>query len=794
MDLLKVSKPLRYTGGEQGIITKDAQGRLSFCLAFPDIYEIGMSHLGFKIIYTALNSSENIVCERFFAPWPDAWDEFGSDIMRSLESHKPVKEFDVLGFSFQYEMAYTTALQLIKRSAIALKASERGESDPIVVAGGCCVLNPAPLSPFIDVFFMGEMDSELNTAMEKLHKLRQSGVSRKEQLEELNKFPFTYVPEIEPRKKVKREIYMGFSSNTTPAAPLVPVMQVVQDRVTVELARGCTNGCRFCQAGMIYRPLRERGVANLCEIASCELDATGHQELSLLSLDSGDYSRIDLLLSRLGDEFSPRNISLSLPSLRAETVNKELLGKIGAVRKGGFTIAPEAGSQRLRDIINKNLSEDEIISAAVQAKETGFNAVKLYFMCGLPYETDEDIEGIALLVRKIREATRGGGRHFDISVSVSNFVPKPHTPFERFGQNQREELFRKHNLLRDLLRKDKVKLRFHDTATSGMEAAICRGGVELAEILEKAVEEGFYLDAWSEFFNRERWFALFESCGMSFEDFSCKSFDNEDELPWDVVDCGIDKKWMKKEQERALKAETIADCRKGDCSACGVCDFKTVQNIYAPNEEYTPVYLNTAEHKYFKYELIFERNGVGSMMSALDTVRIFSHIMLASKIPLKYSGGFNPQPRMVQASPLPVGVSGDAEILYFEADLSGMDISSLILKLNSVAPEGIKVLSIEMKAWPKDLSTFNMRFSFNKEAFDFLYQAVQANIASYGKTDKRGRPKTVSLNDYLLSVDADNCTVDVLVSNKGGFHFPEYFRKSGFDKKLEIKRISVVPA
>jgi radical SAM family uncharacterized protein/radical SAM-linked protein len=773
-----------------GRIEKSHENRLKFCLTFPDIYDIGMSHLGFRIIYSKLNESDNIVCERFFAPNPDALETLGGAVMVSLESRTPIKEFDVLGFSFQYEMSYTTALQLLVKGGIPLLSADRNDNDPIIIAGGGCILNPAPLSAFIDVFFMGEMDIALTQAMERLYQLRKSGATRREQLEMLNEYPFTYIPLIEPKKVAVREIFKGFSTDSGDVAPLVPIMPVVQDRIAMEIARGCTNGCRFCQAGMIYRPVREKGVANLCGTALNMLNSTGYQEISLLSLDTGDYSQIEPLLEKLGSGLNERKISLSLPSLRAETVNPAIFEKIGAVRKSGFTIAPEAGSQRLRDIINKNLSEEEIINAAVYAKNAGYSGAKLYFMCGLPYETDEDILEIAVLVRKIKYAVKGGGRGFNLTISMSNFVPKPHTPFERFGQLPPEELKRRHFLLKDELRRDKVMLKYHDVTTSSIEAAIARGDSRWTKLLTNAIDKGFYLDAWSEYFSRDRWRELFTEEGLTIADFASHSYTDDEDLPWSTVNCGLDNKWLLRERDNAANACTTEDCRHGKCSACGVCDFKTIKNTQAEADPNFNVDRYIAPTEFKRYELLFEKHGVGVFMSALDLVRIFTHILIAAGVTLKFTEGFNPIPRTVLQAPTPVGVAGDNESLLLELAPSSIKADTL-QRINALAPAGVKVLSIQEAVWAKNLSSYTMTYRFDEESFNFIKGAIDGGKAFYEKTDKQGRPKVVKLEDFLIAV-GDN-TLDMSITDKGAFHLPEFFRRSCYEKIPTIVRTNLKP-
>ena len=785
--LLKVSKPLRYAGTEPGRIMKPIDGKLRFCLAFPDIYEIGMSHTGYKLLYYRLNMSEQIFTERFFAPWPDAFEKLGADIMVSLETKTPLSEFHILGFSMQYEMAYTTAVSLLKMADIPVFSAERGEDMPLIVAGGSCILNPAPLSDIIDVFFMGEMDEAATEPLERLLALRQAGKSRDEQLKLLDEYSFTYVPSVNTKKNVKKEIYTGFHSSKTSGSTLIPLMEAVQDRVSLELARGCTNGCRFCQAGMIYRPVREKSVSALKTEALCQIAATGYQELSLLSLDTGDYSQVEPLLHELTEAFSGDRVSLSLPSLRAETVSHELLEKVGTVRKSGFTIAPEAGSQRLRDIINKNLSEEDIINAALIAKNTGYKGVKLYFMCGLPHETDEDIIEIALLVKKIQTALRS--KSFNITVSVSNFVPKAHTPFETFPQNSPEEFKRKHYLLREFFRKERVSLKTHDVAQSRMEAVFSRGDKRLGAVLAKAAEKGFYLDAWSEFFDPNKWASLFEEMGLSPADFASKTYGDDDELPWGMVTAGPDRAFMKKEREMALKGDTTPDCRHGYCTACGVCDFKKIKNIEAPchqgffaKPEYKPLYQ--------KYRLFFEKKGTGLLMSALDLSRIFMLALRAAGVRFRFSEGFNPMPRMLVYAPMPVGVAGEKELVLFEAEENNI-AEGLVDAVNEHLPEGLRCLSYDRLVWPPNISRAEITLEFDAESFAFIKEKAREGELFYDKETKRGEIKRIFLDDYLLGEDTEACLLKVKVTERGGFHFPEFFRKTSYKGLPTITRVKL---
>ncbi|MDR2401675.1 MAG: TIGR03960 family B12-binding radical SAM protein [Deferribacteraceae bacterium] len=788
LEFCKVSKPLRYTGGEPFQIKKDPSGLLTFCLAFPDVYEIGMSHTGYRILYKKLNQSSKISAERFFAPWPDVFEAgLTENIMVTLENRIPLKYCDMVGFSIQYELAYPAVLFLLNKAGIPVLSKDRGEDSPVICAGGNPILNPAPLSAFIDVFFMGEMDGELTVVLERAHALKLNGVAREGLLSMLDEYPFTFIPSLNPKKLVKKAIYTGFSKNSLLdiPQPIIPISPIVQDRVTVEIARGCTNGCRYCQAGIIYRPVREREVSDICSFAAELIAVTGYEEVSLLSLDSGDYTRINELLASLSSYFNPKNVSLSLPSLRAETVNPSILEKASGVRKGGFTIAPEAAAQRLRDIINKNITEQEIINAALYAKQAGYNGVKLYFMCGLPYERDEDITEIAELVKKIENAVKGG-RRFEITVSVSNFVPKPFTPFETFGQNPLEEFSRKHKLLRDAMKKVRAKLRFHDTFTSVIEAAISRGDESWHPVLLSALKKGFYLEAWGDFFSREKWEELFAKTPFNPSVLAERVYSDVEPLCWDNIDVGVNKLWLQKERRAAAEGATTPDCRKGGCTACGVCDFDEIANTYADIYA-ADTLLERKAATYKKYIVTYKREGMAVLLSALDSSRVFARLLISAGVEIKYSDGFNPQPRIIFLAPLPVGIGGEKEFFLMEAGKLTKDITE---RLNQISMEGLEFLSAEEVASFPRTADFRATYHFDGLSFAFLAEKIKNGEAKYNRAGKHGELKTVNLSDYLVS--AEDGVITVNITSQGGFHFPEFFRKSAYPLIPRITRKELI--
>ncbi|MDD6191014.1 MAG: TIGR03960 family B12-binding radical SAM protein [Firmicutes bacterium] len=595
--LRKVEKPARYTGGETNMVRKnpeDVSVRMGF--AFPDTYEIGMSYMGLQILYNILNKNEQIYCERIFAPAPDMEALMTENDVKlfTLETKTPVDELDIIGFTLQYEMSYTNILNMLMLGGIPYKREEREESlnngkeYPLVIAGGPCACNPEPLADFIDVFLIGDGEELL----ENICLLYDRSSSRKEFLEEAVKIDGVYVPGFyEPSynedgtlaevKKtfegapdvIKRAVVEDLESVEFPVENIVPFIDTVHDRAVIETFRGCTRGCRFCQAGMIYRPVRERREETIFELAMKQLDNTGHEELSLLSLSTSDYSRFEPMAIKLMGLCRERNVALSLPSLRLDSFSFNVLNEIQGYRKSGLTFAPEAGTQRLRDVINKNITENDIYSAVEQAVELGWEHIKLYFMIGLPTETFEDLDGIAEIAGKIMDINynirgRKGGR-FRVTVSVSNFVPKPHTPFQWEPQNTREEFIEKHDYLASKLRIKGVTFNYHETDTSNLEAVLARGDRRVGKVIEEAYNLGCRFDAWTEHFNPQLWQKAFENTGIYESFYSHRKRSIDELLPWDNINMFVSRDFLESERAKASEGVTTEDCRQG-CCGCGV--------------------------------------------------------------------------------------------------------------------------------------------------------------------------------------------------------------------------------
>ncbi|MGF7186171.1 radical SAM family uncharacterized protein [Desulfitispora alkaliphila] len=608
--LSQVEKPARYLGNEWNVVKKDWDHiNVKMAFAFPDVYEVGMSHLGLKILYGLVNDRESFLMERVFTPWVDM-----EELMRkegiplfALESYRPLGDFDLLGFTLQYEMSYTNILNMLDLSGVPMYAEDRSDQDPIVIAGGPCAYNPEPLAPFIDVVVLGEAEELLIELLEitEQHKEANGGkVIRDKLLEEMVEVKGIYIPryyqvlyeesgavkEIVPQHpkapaEINKRIVKDFDQSYFPNKPIVPYMEVVHDRVVLEVLRGCARGCRFCQAGMVYRPVREKTEETLFKQAEAIEKQTGYNEISLTSLSTSDYTCVEPLLINLSKHFKEKRVGVSLPSLRVDTFSVNLAEQVQQVRKSGLTFAPEAGTQRLRDVINKGVEEENLEQAVTAAFKAGWSRIKLYFMLGLPTETYEDLNGIADLARRVleigkREAKAAGTKkRVQVTVSVSSFVPKPHTPFQWVGQNELQLLKDKQNYLKDKLRHPQITYNWHEADLSFAEALFSKGSRRLAGVLYRAWEKGCRFDGWAEHFDIEKWLEAIADEGIDPEFYANREIPETEILPWDHLKAGLKKEFLWQEYQQALAEAPTGDCRFVKCTDCGVCPETKVGNV-----------------------------------------------------------------------------------------------------------------------------------------------------------------------------------------------------------------------
>jgi radical SAM family uncharacterized protein/radical SAM-linked protein len=792
MNLLAVEKPARYMGGEMGSIRKDAAD-LRIALAFPDVYEVGMSHLGLRILYHILNAVDGIAAERVYAPWPDREQQMldSGDRLTTLETATPLSGCDVIGFTLQYELSYTNILNMLRLADIPLLASRRGDTFPLVIAGGPCAYNPEPLAPFFDAVLLGDGEEAMLEIAEAVRQAKRTGEGRPMLLERLAQIEGVYIPsffepgynpdgtitEIVPRAGGKAHVRRRFLSNLDtapfPTDTVVPFMKTVHDRVAVEIARGCTRGCRFCQAGYVYRPLRERSPATILQVADEALRVTGYDEISLLSLSTGDYSCVTPLLTELMARYAQDRVAVSLPSLRVGTLTEELIDEIKKVRKTGFTLAPEAGSERMRRVVNKGITEADLLETAFNVYRAGWRSIKLYFMIGLPGETSDDVAQIAGLARQVKDQAKRSGNPGEVNVSVSNFVPKAHTPFQWEAQISTAEILESQYLLHTELKKRKLRLKWHDAPLSFMEGVFARGDRRLAPVIMRAVELGCRFDGWGDHFSLERWLQAFSDCGIQPE-WYLRRRELDEVLPWDHLDCGVSRAFLLKERELALREAATADCRFGECGACGVCDSVVSNRLFgaeAPlpvREEHAALDVQPA-----RMRLRFAKTGSMRYLSHLELITVFTRAVSRGAVPILFSHGFHPHPRFSFATATSVGVESTAEYMdMFVAE--GIPAGEVLQRLNGVLPAGLEILEAEqVDVKSPSLSTLidktRYRITLDGVAPERLSDLCVQFMAHTGfviQRKKKGEIQTLDLRGEVASLIAAASGIE-LVAGRG---------------------------
>jgi len=768
-----VRKPSRYSGAEvrRPLLPWD-EARVRVLLAFPDAYEIGMSHLGILLLHEILNARPGTRCERVFAPWTDYEEHLraAGEPLPSLESGAPAGSFDVLGFSLCYELTYTNVLAMLDLAGIPLLSGDRGESHPLVLAGGVCTLNPAPVAPFFDAMLVGDGEEAVLEIVALAEERKRRGGTRAGMLERLSRVEGVYVPGISTR--VSRRVLPDLARSPLLPAPILPSMRVVHDRLSVEISRGCTRGCRFCQAGYVYRPLRERDPLVVLRYLQEEAPRTGYDEVGLLSLSAADYSCIDRLITEAMGALAPEHVSVSLPSLRLDALEENTVRQIRKVRKSGFTLAPEAGTERLRRSVNKEIRDEDVLKTAEWIFANGWQTLKLYFMVGLPGETAEDVRAIGALAKRVAAVARRHGKRNSVTVSVSAFVPKPHTPFQWERQLRREEVLERVNLLRDALGRDRhAEVKFHSPEVSELEGVFARGDGRLPDVILRAFRHGARFDAWTEAFRPDAWAKAFGEAGVDPLEY-LRERDPSAPLPWDVVDAGIDRGFLLAEREKARAGETTPDCRSAGCTSCGACPPGLSNITYpgrlpavpAPGEEPGSP---PAAHPRHAVRVSYAKEGPAKYLSGLEIQSLWGRVFRRAGLPLAYSQGFNPAPKISLSPALPVGAESDCE--YLEAEFSlPVPAAEVAAKLPPHLPAGIRLT--EARGIPPGsprLSDFDLSCTY-------VLRPVPPHALPEGVTAERARERlaafrAASLHPMVLVRESQVSELDLkpLVSDFG---------------------------
>lgn len=714
-----VEQPSRYLGTEINSIHKDHDlAKLKFLFAFPDRYEVGTSHFGIQILYSILNSVPEIVAERVFAPATDFKIQLNKKEipLGALESGRPIGEFDIIGFSLLYELNYTNILGILELGRIPFRAIERESKHPIIIGGGPCTCNPEPLADFFDAFVIGDGERTLlDMACKWLAWKKEGDNDRTNLLNLWSELDGVYIPSfykpiyddfgfqsLIPREKrhsiIKRVVFNDLDQAPFPEKPIIPFGKPIHDRLRLEVSRGCTRGCRFCQAGIIYRPVRERQLKTLLEIAKNSLSTTGYEDLSLLSLSTSDYGCLGPLLEKLILAGKEDHVAISFPSFRAGTMSADLMTLIKKVRKTGFTIAAEAGSQRLRNVINKNIIEEDIVSTVSDAFSLGWQVIKLYFMIGLPTEKDEDILEMVALIKRLLMITRKKGKNGRINISVNTFIPKPHTPFQWAKQLPIKESIQITERLRSMLNLPRLHFKWQNPETSILEGVWARGDRRLGRLLETAYRMGCCFDGWSDMFQYNRWVAAAEQTGISFDFFTTRERKTDEPLPWDHIATGVKKEFLEKEWKQANKEETTPDCRDGNCQKCGACDFENIfPRVHSCLKE--PISnepLTNDKEKDFRplnYKFVYSKLGPARFFGHLEMVNIFMRALKRAGIKVNYSEGFHPMPKISFEDPLPLGTESEAENFFIKINypISTIEVRE---KLNKQLPDGLKIMDV----------------------------------------------------------------------------------------------------
>ena len=783
-----VERPSRYLGSEINTVNKDlSKVKLRFALAFPDLYEIGTSHFGMQILYHILNLQPDVAAERVFAPGIDMEARLRSSgtSLFSLESHQALNSFDIIGFSLLYELNFTNVLMMLDLAGIPFRANQRDLSFPLIVGGGPCTSNPEPVADFFDAIVVGDGEDAIVELALAWLQWKQSDHRDKESLLKLwAQIQGVYIPAFfEPEfdscgfqtlnakypdhVSVKRAIVADLNAVPFPEKPIVPYGKPVHDRLRLEVARGCTRGCRFCQAGMIYRPVRERSPDNLLSLCEKSIAATGYEDISLLSLSSGDYGCIVPLMERLMARFSAEHVAVSLPSLRAGTLTPQLMELVKKVRKTGFTIAPEAGSQRLRDVINKNISENEIIETINNAFQLGWQVIKLYFMVGLPTETYDDLEALVDLVKNLRRIKGHNGRRGKINVSVATFIPKPHTPFQWVSQLSLAESQKRIGWVKDRLKLPGIQVKWQDPKVSLLEGIWARGDRRLSRLLETAYHKGCRFDGWSDHFNFSLWQEAFVEAGIDIDFYTSRLRDVCEPLPWDSIDTQVNKEFLIAEWENATHQAFTPDCRMGECNNCGVCDFsevepRTFEGFRKEGDPALSSKVTALDGVYKKLHIVYAKKGPAKHFGHLEMVNILLRAFKRAGIFLKYTEGFHPKPKVSFDDPLPIGMESEMENFTVMVP-TRLDTTHLVATLNSNLPDGLSILDCNpvttgLDRSPRKRHTFTIVLESKAFSSEELAAFIENPDVTVTRTNRKGTLKNINLKDMIEDIKLLNPT------------------------------------
>ena len=771
--LFNVNKPYQYMGHELYSYNKDFENAsVRFAIAFPDKYEVGASNLGHRIIYETLNSIEGCMCDRAYAPDTDCKQEIENQklFLYGVESKVCLGDFDLFGFSLQYELAYPTVLAMLKLSDIPVRSDERNENHPIVLSGGPCTYNPEPLKDFIDGFLIGDGEDILKEIVEVYKAAKKAEKTRKEIIADLAKIDGLYVPALHNGQKINKRIY-DFSVDSVPTKPPVPFSASIHDRAVMEIRRGCGRMCRFCQPGHVNLPIRERKAKDIIKLTKELVKNTGYDEFSMLSLSSNDYTNIEPVLEELTCYFSDKKVSASLPSQRIDRFNIRLSNLVKDVRKTTITLAPEAGSQRLRDVINKNISKEQIVNTTLDCYQYGYDSIKYYFILGLPTETYEDIDEMIELLGGIKYRAKqiknelGLKRDLKLNCTLSIFVPKPFTPFQWVGQDSLQTISEKIAYIREKSKSLKgVRIKIHEKYISEIEAVLTRGDSSLCNYIEKLYENGCYLDAWDENFDKDKWYSIAKECGLSLGELSQKTYSTEDVLPWDFINVGIKKDWFINEYNKAMQSKSSVPCET-KCSNCGICqEYRVSKHLDTNYEPEMSCKISYSSDSIKKYRAKVTKKGYLKYLSHLDWQNTLVKGLFRSQLPVVFTEGFNPIPKISLGAALPIFIESLTEFIDFElyGDLPSDEIKD---RLNTVLDENARIINIyeiPKKAESLDITTQWARYKispldegiFKIEFLEYIKDKLTSEDEIFlTKKTKKGVDKLINIKHSVRDVE-----------------------------------------